>query len=84
MTPEDIRTTVIGMIAETFSVDADGISNTTTAEDVDGWDSLAHTVLMIRLGKRLGLSIPEAIASEARNVGALVQMLSSHLAGRPA
>jgi len=48
----------------------------TAAIDVPGWDSLGHTVLMIRLGRALGRSVPESIAARARNVGELVDRLA--------
>ena len=55
----DIARTVVDVIAETFGIDSSCVSRTTTAADVDGWDSLAHTVLMVRLEKRLGRPISE-------------------------
>ena len=79
MKPEEIRALVIEVIAETFEADASVIHDATVADDVDGWDSLGHTVLMIRLGKRLGRGVPESIASEAKNVGLLIAMLTSHM-----
>jgi acyl carrier protein len=46
---------------------------------VDGWDSLAHTVLLIRVGNALGTTVPERIASSVQNVGELVDQLTDHL-----
>ena len=71
----DIASVVIAVIADTFSVDAQEISRDTTADDVDGWDSLAHTILMMRLERALGLKIDEATASGAANVGELIDGL---------
>lgn len=73
----DIAATVITVIAETFYVDASSIGRNTVANDVDGWDSLSHTVLMIRLEKRLGMRIDERIALKANSVGALIDALQS-------
>jgi acyl carrier protein len=63
------------VIAETFGVSPDSITRETTADDVDGWDSLSHTVLMIRLGRALGAPVSERLAAEAVNVGALADGL---------
>lgn len=71
----DAEQAVIAVIADTFGVDAAGIGRDTVAEDVDGWDSLAHTVLMMRLERVLGIRIDEATASGAANVGDLVDAI---------
>ena len=73
----DLEARVIAVIAETFGVDAGGIGRDTTADDVDGWDSLAHTILMMRLERALGLKIDEATASGAGNGGELVDGLEA-------
>ncbi|BBK34722.1 acyl carrier protein [Stella humosa] len=68
--------TVIGVVAETFDLPAAAIGRHTTADDVDGWDSLAHTILMLRLERALGIRIDERVATMARNVGQLIDMLA--------
>ena len=65
------------VIAETFGIPEAAIDRTTTAEDVDGWDSLSHTILMVRLGRALGIEIPEAVAAEVANVGALADAVEA-------
>lgn len=77
--PMDIEQTVIDTIASTFGVDGSTIGPETVAVDVDGWDSLGHTVLMIRLGKALGSPVPEHVASGAASVAELVELLVEHL-----
>lgn len=76
-----IPDTVIAVIGETFSVAPSHLSRSTTAADVDGWDSLAHTVLMVRLEKRLGMRIAESIAAKAVSVGELIDLICAE-AGR--
>ncbi|WP_266159638.1 acyl carrier protein [Dyella silvatica] len=73
----ELTTTVLSVIAETFSVEVHTLGRHTVASDVDGWDSLSHTVLMIRLGKRLGRRIDERVALKANSVGALIDALDS-------
>ena len=63
------------VIAETFNADPAAITRATTAEDVDGWDSLQHTILMIRLGRALGVDVPERVAAESATVGELIDGL---------
>jgi acyl carrier protein len=71
----DIANQVRSIIAETFNVCGSSITDLTVAHDVDGWDSLAHTILMIRLQRHLGVHIPEEIATNARSVGELIEAL---------
>lgn len=78
MNRDDIRRIVIETIASTFDVEPAEITDTTVADEVDGWDSLSHTVLMIRIGRRLGAGVPESVASQAANVGELIAMLGDH------
>ncbi|RJF89466.1 acyl carrier protein [Oleomonas cavernae] len=80
MNREDIRRIVIETIASTFDIETGDIADTTIADEVDGWDSLSHTVLMIRIGKRLGGSVPESVAAQAANVGEMIAMLGDHFA----
>jgi acyl carrier protein len=51
------------------------INRSTTAEDIDGWDSLSHAVLMLRLEKNCNVRIPAAMASSFQNIGELVDRL---------
>lgn len=69
----DIETTVIATIAETFCVEPTTICRSTIAADIDGWDSLSHTILMMRLEKALKVRIDETLASTAENVGELIE-----------
>jgi acyl carrier protein len=71
----DLRKAIIAVIADTFDTDPAKIGPNTTADDIDGWDSLGHTVLMTRLSRRLGLPIGEDIASSAETVDKLIEML---------
>jgi fatty-acyl-CoA synthase len=81
-TRQEIELSVIATIASTFSVPAEQIGPDTSASDVEGWDSLGHTVLMIRLGRALGAPVPESAAARARNVGELIGLLEAASAPR--
>ena len=68
--------TVFAIVAETFSVAPETITRATIADDVDGWDSLGHSILMTRLSRQLGFPIGEEIASGPQNCGALADALA--------
>jgi acyl carrier protein len=72
---DDIVGKVRAIIAETFNVASSDITDDTVADDVDGWDSLAHTVLMVRLQKKLRVAIPEHVAANVQTVGELIEAL---------
>lgn len=76
----DVPAIVMAVVAEMFPSGPSTISRDTTAADVDGWDSLAHTVLMIRLEKRLGMPISDRIAAKSSSVGELIDLLCTQAA----
>lgn len=78
----DCSALVVAVIAETFSVDPQVVGRDTVADDIDGWDSLAHTVLMVRLEKRLGMRISQRTVIKSSSVGALIDLLNEELLQR--
>lgn len=70
-----IRAGVVQAIVECFGCDPAEIADDTVAADIEGWDSLGHTVLMMRIERLLGFKIPEIVAANAENVGDLVAKL---------
>ena len=72
---DDIAGKVRALIAETFNVASSDITDDTVADDVNGWDSLGHTVLMVRLQKKLRVAIPEHVAANVQTVGELIEAL---------
>jgi acyl carrier protein len=51
------------------------ISAQTTARDVDGWDSLAHVMIMTRVEQHFGIRFRVSDVAELRNVGELVALV---------
>jgi acyl carrier protein len=72
---DDIVGKVRAIIAETFNMASSDITDDTVADDVNGWDSLGHTVLMVRLQKKLRVAIPEHVAANVQTVGELIEAL---------
>ena len=70
---------VVEEIARQFSFDASQIKPETSAADVDGWDSLSHVTLMMRIEKRLGTRLSASQVREAVNVGELTLLLDRTL-----
>jgi acyl carrier protein len=71
----EIEERVRSIIAETFDVSESNITNETVRFDIDGWDSLSHTILMVRLQRHFGINIPEEVAGNVQNVGELTEAI---------
>lgn len=73
---EDIIETVRRVVAESFDIDPARVSGDTVADDVEGWDSLAHARLILRLQRVLNIDLDPAAANAAQSVAALVALVS--------
>jgi acyl carrier protein len=60
-----------------FDDDALVINSLTTAQDVDGWDSLAHIRLIVAIEKVFRLHFSAAEISAVENVGQMVELILS-------
>jgi acyl carrier protein len=76
----DLEQSVLATIGEVFGIDPNTIGRSTVAEDVDGWDSLSHTILILRLEKVLKVRIDDQIAQNAANVGELIDAIHDQMA----
>ena len=75
--------TVARALAECFGADAAQVLADTAPEHVPGWDSLGHTVLLLRLEALAGARFGEA-AAEARTAGELAALIcAARSAGAP-
>ena len=72
---------VNGVIRNVFGDDEIVLTETTTAGDVDGWDSLMHLNIVIALEKHFGVRFSTAeialMKEKGQNIGSLVQLISS-------
>ena len=58
-----------------FDDDELEVNRDTQAEDVEGWDSVTHVSLMIKVEKVFGLKFTSAQVSSLKNVGELVDLI---------
>jgi len=77
---QDVVETIRRVVAESFKIDPARISEDTVADDVEGWDSLAHARLILRLQRVLNLDLDPAAANAAQSVAALVAVVGRALA----
>ena len=67
------------VIVETFGDDDVVVTRETVAEDVSGWDSLSHTILILALEDEFGIKLPGEAKGFA-NVGELVDAIEAQRA----
>lgn len=75
MTRDDDTEKVRRVVAESFGIEPARIFEETLADDIDGWDSLAHARLILRLQRVLNLDLDPAAANAAQSVAALVALV---------
>lgn len=51
------------------------VSRSTTALDVDGWDSLSHSMLLLELEQAFGITLDADEAARCANVGELADCI---------
>jgi acyl carrier protein len=63
---------IIALIENQLGLEAGSIKETDLIEDIRGWDSLAHVLIIGELESQLGISIPLEEAIEIVTVGDLL------------
>jgi acyl carrier protein len=80
---EEIREQVQDIFRDVFDDPTLLISDQLTAEDVDGWDSLAHINLIVAIEKRLRVKFATVeisrLKEDGANVGSLMELLARKL-----
>ena len=72
--PTPARAAVIQALAECFGLDGARLGEEAGFGDVAGWDSLGHTILLLRIEALTGLKAAERGAATARSVGKLIAL----------
>jgi acyl carrier protein len=76
MTKDEILAQLGDIIRETFRQDGVEITRETTALDVDGWDSLSHTMLLLDVETHFEVRLPSDRVYDLADVGELVDLIS--------
>ena len=71
---------VLEVIGVTFRCPASSLSRATVAEDIDGWDSLSHAVLIMRIEQHFRVRLDAGAAFDVDNVGALIDLVAASIA----
>ncbi|MCK8783506.1 acyl carrier protein [Roseomonas sp. NAR14] len=77
MADEESFREVAQAIGETLMVDPATITRATTADDVNGWDSVTHSMLVMEIERRLGIQLPMDKVFDLADVGELVDLVAA-------
>lgn len=79
MIREEIYERLTTVFRDFFDDDTIEISDNTTAEDIDEWDSYEHVNLIISVEEEFGIKIPMSKVSDMQNVGEMVSIIMEQL-----
>ncbi|MDG3442654.1 acyl carrier protein [Nitrospirillum amazonense] len=66
---------VRSIIANYFLTSPQDIMPETSAVDIDGWDSVSHTMLILEIEERLGILLPQEDVGSLETVADLVALI---------
>ena len=79
MTEDEIYAGLNEVFRKQFKDDTISVKEGTTADDVGGWDSLAHVRLILSVEKRFGVKFKTSEVADFKNAGDLVKMVQRKL-----
>lgn len=80
MNEKDILDQLTPVFRDVFDDDELNLRPETTADDIDGWDSQAHVILIVAAEQRFGVKFRTAELESLKNVGHFAQLICSKLA----
>lgn len=75
-TSEQVLQEIHPIFREILENDSIVLSRTTTADQVDGWDSLTHIDIIVGIEKHFGIRFTSAEIASFKNVGDLVDCIA--------
>ena len=73
--PKELRPRLTNVFREVFDDDALEITDATSADDIDAWDSLMHITLVLAVEREFSVRLSAAEAGLLANVGELVKLI---------
>ena len=82
MNETEILNALNQVFKDVFDDDNITVTDETTAEDIEGWDSQAHVNLIVAAEVRFGIRFRTAELESLHNVGEFAWLIGTKLAGR--
>jgi len=80
MEKDEVQMKLTSIFRDTFVNDNLQIGETTTAQDVPEWDSLAHINLIMAVEKGFGISLTTREIRAMKNVGDFINLIQKKIA----
>jgi acyl carrier protein len=84
---DDLRVELQTVFQDVFGDDQIVLRDETTADDVDGWDSLMNINLVISIEKHFGIKLATAeigrLKDDGQNIGTMVALIARKLGRTP-
>lgn len=80
MNRQDVLAKLQGLFQETFDDEALTVSETTSADDIDDWDSLSNVRLMIAVEQAFGIRMRANEVASLKNTGELISLVMAKTA----
>jgi acyl carrier protein len=81
MTKAEILESLDKLVGEILEADDLRLTRETTADDVDGWDSVAHVNILVAVESTFGIRFDSREIGSLSSVGVLIDMIDVKLNG---
>jgi|TARA_R110002110_G_scaffold12718_1_gene60822 acyl carrier protein len=79
VTEADVYHTLNGIFRAQFLLEDIDLTPTTSAVDIEGWDSLRHIELILVIESHFGIQFHSREVDSMSNIGDLVEYIGAHL-----
>ena len=79
MTREEIYNRLDKVFQDVFDDEAIHVTDATTADDIEEWDSFEHINLIVAVEKEFGIKFSMGQTNKLKNVGEMVDIILSKL-----
>ncbi len=81
MNKDDILLRIQAILRDVLDLDDLTVSPSTTAPEVEGWDSLAHINIIVAMEKDFGLKFALGELEDLKNVGDMIALVRKKVGG---
>ena len=81
MTREEVYEILNGIFQEVFDDEEITVNDSTTADDIEDWDSLEHINLIVAIEKKYNIKFNMGEVNKFKNVGEMVDRILERVQG---